>query len=403
MNKKLLIFLSILITLVVLFPIVGSKLAEQTLNKQIEILKLNGLEIKNQNSDFKYFSTQLHYEFLIKDAQKFIQYINQKSNQKIPTAYDDILEGTLVGIDIEHSNFMTDKDIEVDIYPLALAKQLSKNREFNDFLQNRGLLYHINYNLLTQDFSAYVKDIDEEFILEDKTKISLVVLKSRHSGNGNILKANSFISNSEKISLKSSEDSKNINFLITNLALNYKTNNETKKIEFQMKTSFDNLLIASDEGFFNIVGFNYDIFVKDIDKDAMAELEVYLSTIKTKYDLYSQQDAIEKSVMNLITRGLTLSIEDLSFKNIVINRSESLDSFSFKSKLILEKDSKFKTKNITTNIELELSKKIFSQITAISPMVNLAKFYAKDKGDSFYFSIELKDDNLKVNNKKLSF
>ena len=70
---------------------------------------------------------------------------------------------------------------------------------------------------------------------------------------------------------------------------------------------------------------------------------------------------------------------------------------------MLKKDTKFKIENITTKTELELSKKIFSQITSLSPMLNLAKFYAKEKGNSLYFSIKLQDNKLKVNNKALSF
>jgi hypothetical protein len=458
--KKFLIGLVIFIALIALLPIIGNSVADGVLKDRVSVLTSNGLELKNATTDISYLNTKKHYEFLLSDAPKFVEYLNQYSNTQVPPYVDALLEGVVVGVDIEHSNFPLSSKILVDIYPLSLSTQMSQELKEEDikfyeylenFLQSKGLLYHINYYISDELFDGYVKNIDEEYLFDNGSKLSAKLSNATYYGSGSLVAPKSLQTNITNIFLEAKENQQSAVFEMQDIASSFKfdsfssyvsdasmrsmnisikeelsskievtlddfkielsSNTQGKKAEFKMKNSLESFKLDSSDINLQAKGFNYNVSLDDVDKDSYEEF-LELSSQTNVASSPDFEKKVQDVVIKLLSKGLSLRVADISIDKIVYDKKSSIDGFSFIARMTLNEDAslaqniKSSPKNVANNINLAstltLSKEFYALINKNVPLTNIASTLAKEKDNKLIFELKLNAGVLSINDKMMN-
>lgn len=456
--KKIVIFIIVAVIVAAALPIIGNKLIENSLDERLTTLNSYGLEVSKEETDSSYLSTKKHFEFLLKDSKKFIAYLNQYSDQQIPPYVNAMFDGVVVGADVEYCNFPLSKDLTVDIYPLTLSQKMmedikKEDMDFHDylekFLHSKGVLYHINYNIVSEDFDGYIKDIKESYTLKDGTKVSLDLLKATYSGNGELIAPNSMTSNVEKINLAvdnaktkltfvlddfsssssfesqstyiTGGDLKNLKLIVNavdenvsmnanDIKLNFSSNTQGDKAEVNGRSSLKDLSIKSDKIDLVMKDFIYDMAINELDKDSLEELRVVMSQTKAS-STTAVQEEIQNAVVKLMSHGLELDIAQFSLNNVTLNQTEDLKGFSVKTKLKIKEDKDLAQKikispllvanNIDMTINVKLSQQLYAKLNNGVPMTGMTNNYAKNDGNNVLFDITFINGEFRINGQAL--
>lgn len=456
--KKISIFILVVILVAAALPIIGNKLIENSLDDRLTTLSSYGLEVSKAQTDSSYLSTKKHFEFLLRDSEKFVAYLNKYSDQQIPPYVNAMFEGVIIGADVEYCNFPLSKDLTVDIYPLTLSENMMQSIKADDldfhnylekFLHSKGILYHINYNIVSEDFDGYIKDVKESYTLKDSTVISLDLLNATFEGNGELIAPNSMLSNIDKINLTvdnaktkltfvldnfsssstfesqstyiTAGDLKSLNLIVdsmeenllfnaNDLKVNFSSNTQGDKAEVNGRSSLKDLSIKSDKIDVVMKGFVYDMAVSGLDKDSLEELRVVTSKTKVSSAVILQKD-MQNAVVNLMSHGFELDIAKFSLDNVTLNQTENLEGFDIKSKLKIKEDKDLTQKinlspllvanNIDMTINLKLSNQLYAKLTNGVPMTSMATAYAKKDANSVLFDITFINGEFKMNGKAL--
>jgi hypothetical protein len=456
--KKLLALLFVLVLLAAAIPVVGNKLVENTLNEKIELLSAHGIEVKSENIDASYLQTKKHYEFLLKDSEKFLAYLNQNSHREIPPYVNEMVDGILLGADVEYNNIpFVMNAIEADVYVMSLSKNMmqemkNEDAEFyafvNSFFEKKGILYHLQYDVITRDFNGYIKDIREQYTLKDDTNVSIDFSGMNYKGSGDLLAPNIISSNVERISLIALKDTTELRFdlagfssasefesksrysssaSLENIALIIKgeeniamyskdlkmsLSSDTQESFAKMyaKSNFKEFGINTRELNVKVYDLNYDISLSDLDKDALEELQDVVTQAKQSPS-NSLELQVRESLIKLLSRGLVLGIDDLSFKKLLLDDTKDLQGISIHSQIFFKEDAALANKllytpvlliqNLDSDIKIKISKEIFNKINENAPMTTLAMEYAKVEGESYVFEISFHNGELLVNGRVL--
>ncbi|MCX6075817.1 MAG: hypothetical protein NTW78_02900 [Campylobacterales bacterium] len=459
--KKILLLLSLILAIAALIPVLGNKLIENKLDENIEVFKTNGMEIIESKTDSNYLQTKKHYEFLLKDAKKVVEHLNKLSNEKFLPYSHAMLEGILVGVDLDYSNIPLSKALSIDIYPLKLSDRVMSDMQNKDaklseyiksFLQNRGVLLHVNYNLLSRDFDGYIKDINEQQNLKSGAQLTLNLLKTTYSGSGELIAPTKLHSNVNKMMIRvadnedeflfniqdfstdarfesqttytsavkleklemltGSKSSGNIELNISGMVASVSSNMQGVKGEMNAKNSINSIVVNSKELDLNASNFNYDIALQGMDKDSFEEVRMLASKIKTD-NTGKAAENLQDSFIKLLSCGLTLDVNDFSIQKVMIDNAKDLEGFSIKSKATIKEDSSLKdkiknspalvVKDVNMHTNLKFSKAMFNLAVEKYPMVVLAKEYAKDEAKSLVYDFSFIDGAFKINDKPLNF
>jgi len=456
--KKIVFLITVAVIIIAILPIIGNKYIENELSQRVVNLESFGMDVKKIDIQSTYFSSKKKFEFSLKDTDKFLEYLSRYSKKQLPPYTKAMIDGVRVGVDLEYSNFPFSKAISLNIYPLTLSNSMRSELKDLDldfynyidkFLHSKGVLYHLNYNILSQDFDGYVKDIDEYYTLKGKTEISLKLKNVIYHGNGELIAPKLLLSSMELVSLKvlqedihldfnlqkvstssnfesqstyiSSAGVENFDLLVrgmsdtlslktSDIKINVSSNTQGQNAEMFSKTSFQNLNVSSKELSFDIKEFNSDISIKGIDKDSLEEFRLLVLKTQTNNTL-ELEERITKALYSVLSHGVLVDIADFSVKDIVVDGNSSLDAFSLRANFELKEDKNFIKKveympialasSINTNIKFKLSKKIFTKLLKLYPMIIMSKKYAKDEGSSLIFDITFINGELRVNGKAL--
>ncbi|MEA3369702.1 MAG: hypothetical protein U9Q40_00010, partial [Campylobacterota bacterium] len=456
--KKIVIFLVVAVLIAAALPIIGNKLVENSLDDRLTTLSSYGLEVNKAETDSSYLSTKKHFEFLLKDSEKFVAYLNKYSDQQIPPYVNAMFDGVLIGADIEYCNFPLSKDLTVDIYPLTLSKSMMNSIKEDDlkfhdylekFLHSKGVLYHINYNIVSEDFDGYIKDIKENYTLKDATVISLELLNATFEGNGELIAPDSLNSNIDKINLEVDSAKTKLTFVLDEfssssvfesqstyitgadlkslrlivdaatenllfdanaLKFNFSSNTQGEKAELNARSSLKDLSIKSDKIDIVMKDFIYDIAVNGLDKDSLEELRVVTSKTKVSSASILQKD-MQNAVVKLMSHGLELDTVKLSLEDVILDQTQSLKGFDVQSKLKIKEDKDLAQKitlspllvanNLDMTINIKLSKKLYAKLNSGVPMSSMASAYAKEDAENVLFDITFINGEFKVNGKAL--
>ena len=454
--KKIFLLIAIIAITVILLPLLGNQVVQNELNNRIDTLTSYGLETTKSVETSGYFNASRHYEFVVKDAKKFSKYLQQFSESQLPPYMDAMLLGVKVGVDMEYSNFLFDDELSVDIYPLSLSKEMMEGMQKDDIefykyiktlLESKGVLYHINYKVASSDFDGYLKDIKEEYLLKDGSKVVLNIKKAIFSGNGpliapTVLKSTigyigfNYIDNGEEFALKlndftstsnfeshstyaSTAKFKDIEYKISgtrmsdislkgsNFYLNASSNIQNEKAEFYVKSSFDDFSIKTKTSSFLANGFNYDMALSEIDKDSFEELRVLLFESKANTPSQDLEKKIQKSSIELLSKGFVFNIADFSLDNFTMKENKNVKGFKIMANMVLKEDANLsKTirksslaalQNMAVDAKFVFSKEMMKIIYKDVP-IKLNE-YAKEQGDDYVFNIKYKDSKFSINDK----
>lgn len=457
--KKFIIFLVVVVLIAAALPIIGNKLVENSLEDRVTALSSYGLEVSKSETESSYLNTKKHFEFLLRDADKFVEYLNKYSDQQIPPYVNAAFEGVLIGADIEYSNIPLSKAVVIDIYPLAFSENMMHSLKEDDldfhnylekFLHSKGVLYHINYNITSEDFDGFVQDIKESYTLKDGTKMTLNLLNATFSGNGELIAPNSVISNIDTINLVidntktkvivnldgfsssfnfeskstylSAGDLKSLKLVVnamnenllfeaTDIKVNFSSNTQGDKAELNAKSSLKTMSIKSNDIDVAMKEFAYDIAISGLEKDSFEEFRVAVSQAKVASLSYDLQTKMQESIIKLLSHGLKLDIAKFSLQNITLNKTENLEGFDIKSKFIIKEDRDLATKitlsplliaqNVDMTLNIKLSKPLYAKFTKATPMTAMVNDYAKEDGNSVIFDITFVNGEFRVNGKAL--
>lgn len=457
--KKSIIVVLIVLVVIGLLPIIGNSFMKKTIDERLTQLKSFGLETTSDEGNSTYLHTSRHFEFLLKDSHRFVNYLQKYSDAQIAPYVNTMLDGVLLGADVEYSNLPFAKALTIEIYPLALSQEMKASVRKNDlqfytyidkFLQSKGVLYHINYNLLNDDFDGYVKDIDETYKLDDGLDLDVSLKKATFKGNGALIAPNELSSKVKELQLSAIKDSKKLNVVLHKFSSKsnfesqntYLTSAEFKNIEILLSGTDQDLNVSikdvklngssNDQGSeselnsrsiiknmsFNGAGVVFelddlalDIALNGLNKVKYEELRLLVSKNNNLNSAVSQKE-LQTSLLNLLAKGLVLEIADFSLKNIETETLGDLNGFEMKSTFTLKADPSLRQKvqmspllalsniNVVTNIKI--SKEIYNQLLNNQSMLASLTKYAKVDGDDYIFDISLIDSKMVVNGKALN-
>jgi hypothetical protein len=194
MMKK--IFLAVLLLLVIIaaLPMVGNSYVQQQLQAALTTPDRYGLKLQENTRESGYVTTRNHYKFVVVDGKKFLRFIG--ADKQISAKTQHLLQGAIIGMDVTYNNLFFTRVLDVDIYPLALNPKLAENlkkkdalfaKKVEEFLQDKGILYHIEYHTLNKTFQGKVQDIAQHWKLKDATEVALVLQGASFKGKGRVV------------------------------------------------------------------------------------------------------------------------------------------------------------------------------------------------------------------------
>ncbi|DAB29752.1 MAG TPA: hypothetical protein CFH84_08050 [Sulfurimonas sp. UBA12504] len=455
--KKILVLLFVLVLLAAALPIVGNKLVSSVLDEKIELLHDNGIDVKDTIVESSYLHTKIHYEFLLQESEKFFAYLNQSSHGEIPSYIQDAIDGVLLGVDVSYSNVPFMNNIVVDIYPIKLSSNTmdtlqESDKNFynfvNTFLSKKGILYNLQYDMISEGFSGYLKDINESYVDNDGTNLKFSLVGMSYQGSGNLIAPNILSSQLQTISIEAIKDTFEMKFNLLdlhtesefaskskyanavtlgsfdlsmsgddNVSMNAKNVQVSMSADTQdafaqiyAKSSFEQMQVDANALKASMEGFNYDISIVDLDKDALEELQDILGEAKN-----SQSEILElkmkESFIKLLSRGVTLNIDDFSFKKLVLDKTQDLKGISISSEITFKEDPALANKllytpallaqNLDTDIKLKISKEIFNKINETTPIAALVLQYAKEEANNLVFEMIMHDGEVMINGRDI--
>ncbi len=450
--KKSILAVAVLLLIITALPTVGNTFIKKQIDERLLELESFGLQATKDESQTSYLSSSRHFEFLLKDSHKFLTYLQNYSDQQIPPYVNAMLEGVLIGVDIDYSNFPFAKAFEIEIYPMKLSQMMSAElqssnikvyEKINIFLGLKGILYHIEYNLINADFKGYIKDIKESFILQDASAVKISLHGAKFSGNGPLLAPNELSSKIKELdielvegekslklmfeNLKSSTNFESINTYISSvdiesmlltirgigndidvkiekLRANASSNDQDNSTQLNSKTSIKSLIFKSNESILNIQKLNLDVALSGLDKQ---EYMVF-----TKLLSQNNQLKIQKSMMKLLSKGMVLEIADFSVKKFSTDSQAKIKGFKLKSSLLIKEDKNLAQKiqispllgisNLELESEIKISKELYTKLKDTNILLRLFNGYEKEDGDDYIFLLKFLDNNASINGKSLN-
>ncbi len=457
--KKSIIAVAAIILLAALLPILGNSFIKQTINDRITELKTFGLETIKDETKSSYLSTSRHIEVTLKDPQKFVAYLNTFADQQPPAYINAMVNGVVLGVDIEYSNLPFAKAFEVNLYPLTLPNDVRASLSQNDpkfltflknFLVSKGIMWHISYNSFSSNFDGYIKDINQKYTLKDGTKIDLRLIKALFKGNGTLVAPNMFSSTLKAFHLNVIQKEQTFYFTLEKFASSADFDSEStyvsemnvanvdmilqgtandsevhlkdlkvyvssdaqgKNADLNSHTSFDSFSIVSKSLNALLTKFKFDITANNLDKEKYKALRKLLSNNKNQQSLIANKE-LQQGIVDLISNGFVVKMTQFSLDDLTLDKQTKLNGFDITSEIRFAKDKnlaqKIKLSPLMVGSDIEFTSKIsiankfYSFLTRMSPMLGTIKSYAKEEKGNLVFDIKLKDSKATVNGKTLN-
>jgi len=460
--KKSLIAISILLLGAASLPIIGNTLLKNKLDEKVVELHSHGINTKKDVTDSSYLNTARHFEFVLDDSQEFLDYLSRYSDKQLPAYTKALLDGVSFGVDVEYSNLPFAKALTLDLYPISLSEELKSNIKEADpellgylekFLAAKGLLYHIEYNFLNDDFKGNMKDIDVAYTIDTGAHYALTLKGTTFSGNGELIAPKRLDSRFKEIEFDIKEGAKSLHmflkdfktsnnfdskityltsveldeaglttkgtpddgtFLIEGMRINASSNAQGERVELSSKSSVKKLEFIAATNALKIEKFNVDMALNDLDKESIEKITTLLSD-KNALQSRATEMKLQEYSLELLSKGFEFNIADLSVKKAVVTQKsvvEDLEGFSIKSKNIFKADPDLQAKinrspllaldDLEIDTDMKFSKKIYAVITQGRPMLASFSTLAKVQGENLLFKIEFKNSKITVNGKALN-
>ncbi|MDF1878345.1 hypothetical protein JHD46_01685 [Sulfurimonas sp. SAG-AH-194-C20] len=446
--KKRIIAVVVLLLIIVSLPNIGNSFIQNRVDERLVELESFGLQVSKDVTISNYFKTSRHFEFLLKDPQKFLEYLQKYSDKQFPPYVNAMLEGVLIGTDIKYSNLPFAKSFEIEIYPMQFSQKM--NEKLKSFLALKGLLYHIDYNLLNADFKGYIKDIKENFSLQNDTQLNLLLDSAKFSGNGALLAPNELSSKIKELQfelvqekkslkvvfhkLKSSTNFESANTYLTNvdvdsmllllkgtgdevnismdsLRVNASSNDQGESTQLNSKTSLKSLEFTSNQSRFTMKKFNFDVALSGLDKQEYINFAQLVSQNNMKVTGDYSKD-LKESMVKLLSKGVFFEVADFSIKEFSKDSAKPIKGFTLKSTLTIKEDAALSHKmkispfmaipNISLQSEIRISKELYNKLKKENGMLARFSTYEKEDGDDYVFILKFLDTKASLNGRRLN-
>ena len=221
--KKTLFFSLLLIILVALSPILGNKIVTYYVDQEIIAVKKKGITLNFKSETPGYMYTSKQYEFILTDVDAFAKYLTEYGAGLLPPYTDELLKSIVFRLDMKYHNIPFLEPISIDIYPMYISDGImdrlkgSDNvffKNFENFITRQGLLYHIDYDLLSENYKGHIKNIDYNERGFDGSNIILTLHNTIFNGSGSFKAPSSLKTNIEKIYFQTSDASKDVSLEI---------------------------------------------------------------------------------------------------------------------------------------------------------------------------------------------
>ena len=225
--KKFILALFLLAGLVAVSPIIGNKLVTNYVEEEIIALREKGITLNFKSETPGYLYTSRQYEFILSDVDAFASYLTEYGAGLLPPYTDELLKSIVFRLDMTYHNIPFVEPISIDIYPMYISDSMMNKFKgssnvffdgFEKFVTKQGLLYHLDYNLFSEDYSGEIKNIDYKDRGYDGSNIILTLHNAVFNGTGSFKAPESLKTDIEKIMLKTSFKSKEVTVEINKLS-----------------------------------------------------------------------------------------------------------------------------------------------------------------------------------------
>lgn len=380
---KRFLFLGILIVLISIAPLAIKSFVDEKIDKQIDLLKGNGIELNILNSK-GYVNTKRDFELTIYNVEEFKYFLNILLSEKYPSYksfitdilnkknenIDEFLEGIVFKGNISNSNIDYNADIKANIYLHEFSENIMQNIKNNKdskaffipFLQKKGLSLDLLFSNELKLEKLTLKDIDEIIFstsnigLKTNTKIKVLAYEIKNKSDNKSIKA--------EIDLK--------RFYLDIDSIN-KANIDLNNLSY--KVDYVNKLVNSSILQFKTFNFNID--------DVLLNIKNMFIDMKGKKDenLYSTSLLLKSDNISFISQDLKSMLKDLKLelylKDLDYKSLESLNSSFLKMEKIRQSKEDFD--KLVSNLNLLINNGAFlhSKISIDSfdnPELKLALF-----------------------------
>ena len=458
MKKISLVLVVLILVVIALLPIVGNKFMQKYTEQSLTLISAQGVKLESMQTNSTYLSTKKHFEFIIEDSSALVNFINAHTANQLPLTTQKALNGTLVGVDLTYSNLPFAKSVDVDVYPVKLSKVIEDELKTEDinfynkfaaFLKNRGLLYHLEYNLINSRFKSYVKDIDQNYHLQNGSEVNIKLIGTRFKGEGelsspaslsttikqiyfdanqtgvkallslkNFHATNKFVSFSDYDTTASFKEmhflidgtNDDVNILVKNLQTSSNAVPKGKRVNMNSKSKLGEMHLISVPLSLDVEQLQSDVHVQGVEKEALEKMSEILSKTDD-INSVSYQPEFQKTVMELLSKGFSIKIPNISLGSLIVDKTENFGGVKIDLNLNIKEDENLSVKmkkspllflsDIFLETNIKLSQKMYDKIVQNSPMAQTISSYAKKDKENVAFKIEFKDAKLSVNGKRV--
>ena len=495
--KKTLFFSLLFIILAAVSPIIGNKIVTYYVDQEIIAVKEKGITLNFKSETPGYMYTSKQYEFILTDVDAFAKYLTEYGAGLLPPYTDELLKSIVFRLDMKYHNIPFLESISIDIYPMYISDKImdklkgSDNvffKNFENFITRQGLLYHIDYDLLSENYKGHIKNIDYNERGYDGSNIILTLHNAIFNGSGSFKAPKSLKTNIEKIYLQTNDTSKEVSIEINRLGIQssegmdksveviyekskelydktkemyeesdipeqmndikeesedtardmYNTSMQMKSMFFKSKDKksdeevnveaqnvdinsssqsdnqksknrsyffFESLNLKSNTQEMRMSQVVYHSSMHNIDAKAFRDLLKLMLELKTSPS-YMTITKLKISAIEILSKGLKVDIPEFSIANISYE-GEDLGGFKLVSAVNVKEDKNLAAKmlfspffivqNLDFQLNLSVSKKIYSKFVEEVPLALLALSATNQTATDLIYDVSFINGNLKVN------
>lgn len=458
---KKILYVVVFITFVfALLPFMGNRVAKEELRNTLDVLRSYGVDIVNETAQEGYFTSKYQYELHVADEHKFANYLQNILEREIPSSIISLVTHMNIGIDLEFSNFPISDFVSIDIFPTALSDELKNRllqsdkrfaRSLDRVIQERVLVYHLDFHVVNRDFEGYIKSIDIKIDSDTNIETAFLLKGVVFAGEGSLLQPSKFSIQTEELKLKidaeeqkfylqlaalsnqglfesaSTYDSKlhigsialrlknsageEINTEAADFTLALAVSSHAKMASLSMKSSLGLMVLKSPGGSLGIESFLYDISIDELDKDSFERVKKLAASMQKRGANISEEE-LSEAIVTLLSKGMKMDLRALEVQRISLNDSNMMQGIFSHADLKLHKredlaqkikeDPSVLSESLDLNAHIGFGKDLVALLKTEIPISAMAFGMGRAEKEEIVFDLELKSGKLKLNSKEMN-
>ena len=385
MMKKSLFAVAIIVLLIALLPMAGNTFMQHYIQQKMLFAQKNGLHLIKEEQSKSYLLSSYHYECVLDNVEKLTM---------LPQNTKKVVAGGTLGLDIVYKNLLFARVVSLDLYLLKLSPSIHQalekkdklfTKQIDNFLANKGIFYHLEYNLLTDTFKGYMKDISQHFTLKDDYNITTTLSGITYKGEGNPLKAHKSNSHLRELLLEIvKKDTNKTKILVKKLTSCSHLQEHGNRIDLQKEIAIDTLYYITPRTSLHVKKYKVTLEVKDLNATLYKALLALDILDKKRRELYIPQ---------LFDDKFQISMPQFSCKNITL-ATDKLGDVDASANIYMQK-------SMVVDANITLAKPLYETLLKALPKVGIVDEFAQKQGKKIKIHLHLQDNKLFINDKVL--